>query len=230
MPPDAYEGARCHIGGIGSTRWGSGVRRLGSQKVSARLAIANSTPLTDSETATSHVTLSGAASGAAESKGPPIYGGGPLRETRCRSCGDLSTRSRTHSLKVTCRRSRPRVCGTMAPTGRAEVVPESAGIWRHTGRAGHAGNTAHRGVPSLEFFFARALTVQSPSEKLQGGHAPRREDPMHLSRPGRRPSARHRRGRSPSIIPRATTPMVRRWDARGVSCGGPEDRGTGKQR
>jgi len=37
----------------------------------------------------------------------------------------------------------------------------------------HAGNTAHRGVPSLEFFFARALTVHSRSEKLLGGQPSR---------------------------------------------------------
>jgi hypothetical protein len=50
-----------------------------------------------------YVTLSGAASEAAQSKGPPIERCVSLREARVLSCGDLSTRSRTHSLKVTMR-------------------------------------------------------------------------------------------------------------------------------
>jgi len=49
------------------------------------------------------VTLSGAASEAAQSKGPPMERRASLRETRFLTCGDLSTRSRTLSLKVTCR-------------------------------------------------------------------------------------------------------------------------------
>ena len=71
----------------------------------------------------------------------------------------------------------------------------------------------HRGVPSLGFFFALALKAHSRSEKLQGGQPPRRDDPLNLSTPRGRPPARHRRGRSPSIISLTTTPMVRRWDA-----------------
>ena len=77
----------------------------------------------------------------------------------------------------------------------------------------HAGNTPHRGVPSLESSLAHALTVHSRSEKLQGGQPPRYTVPVHLFRLQRRPPACHRRGRSPSIISLATTPMVRRWSA-----------------
>jgi hypothetical protein len=47
------------------------------------------------------VTLSGAASEAAQSKGPPMERSAPLREARLLICGDLSTRSRTLSLKMT---------------------------------------------------------------------------------------------------------------------------------
>jgi len=49
--------------------------------------------------------------------------------------------------------------------------------------------------------------------QLPTGQPSRQNVPVHLSRLQRRPPARHRRGRSPSIVHRATTPMVRRWDA-----------------
>ena len=45
------------------------------------------------------------------------------------------------------------------------------------------------------------------------GHPPRHTDPVHISKPRCRPPACHRRGRSPSIIPLATAPMVRRSGA-----------------
>ena len=51
-----------------------------------------------------------------------------------------------------------------------------------------------------------------------------------LSTPRSRPPAFHRRGRSRSIVPLATAPMLRRWDARGNSRGGPEGRRSGTPR
>ena len=58
------------------------------------------------------------------------------------------------------------------------------------------------------------------------GQPSRQSAPVELSTPRRRPPARHRRGRSPSMILRATTPMVRRWAAEG----GPEGRSSGTLR
>ncbi len=49
---------------------------------------------------------------------------------------------------------------------------------------------------------------------------PGRRASAWFSRHGRRPPAVHRRGRSPRIVPRTTTPMGRRWAAEG----GPEGR------
>ncbi len=43
------------------------------------------------------------------------------------------------------------------------------------------------------------------------GQPPRYTAPVHLSTPRNRPPARHRRGRSPSIVLLATAPMLRRW-------------------
>jgi hypothetical protein len=77
-----------------------------------------------------HVTLSGAASEAAQSKGPPRSGCAPLAKKRLVPSGDLSTRSRTHSLKVTWRIDSE---GGASPTRH----PEHAGLWGSPGRAGH---------------------------------------------------------------------------------------------
>jgi len=66
-------------------------------------------------------------------------------------------------------------------------------------------------------------TAARPAQ-LPTGQPPRYTVPVHLFTPRGRPSACHRRGRSPSIVSLATTPMVRRWAARGMSRGGPEGR------
>ena len=120
-----------------------------------------------------HVTLSGAASEAAESKGPPIQRGGPLRERRSRTCGDLSTRSRTLSLKVTCSQNRIRARGKHSPPGRAGYVIV---LVRPTGAAEHSALLRYRAL--------HGQTV-----------------PVHLSRLQRRPPAHEQRGRSPSTLP-----------------------------
>jgi len=93
----------------------------------------------------------------------------------------------------------------------------------------HAENTAHRGVPKPPLS-ARAYGLHRgvPGTPLcrydlpvtrhdphngAAGQPPRRADPVRLSKQRGRPSAHHRRGRSPSIVSLATTPMVRRWSA-----------------
>jgi len=77
------------------------------------------------------VTLSVAASEAAQSKGPPMERCAPLREARILTCGDLSTRSRTLSLKMTCGNDSE---GGASPT----LLSENPDFWRSSGRAGIA--------------------------------------------------------------------------------------------
>ena len=88
-----------------------------------------------------------------------------------------------------------------APVPATEAVPGSAGIWCTPGRAGSAV------APD------RPTGTAARRAQLPTGQPPRYTVPVHLSKPRRRPSAHHRRGRSPSKNHRATTPMVRRWDA-----------------
>jgi len=84
----------------------------------------------------------------------------------------------------------------------------------------------HRGVPSLTFFQRECSGSHPHSEKRQGGQPSRQCVSVQLFQRRSRPPAHHWRGRGSSIILRATTPMVRRWDAEG----GPEGRGSGKPR
>ena len=65
------------------------------------------------------------------------------------------------------------------------------------------------------------------SAQCPTGQPPRYTAPVRLLKLRGRPPALHRRGCSPSIHPRATAPMERRWDARGTSRGGPEGRRSG---
>ena len=96
------------------------------------------------------------------------------------------------------------------PRGRTRAP----GKYRSPGRAGFAV------VPEQPTGSVARLT------QLRTGQPSRQNDPVHLFQFGRRPPAFHRRGRSPSIIRRATTPMERRWAAKG----GPEGRGCWKPR
>jgi len=81
-------------------------------------------------------------------------------------------------------------------------APEHAEIWHFSGRA------------VLDVFLPhRAHGATHIPEKRQGGQPPRSTVPVHLSKPRGRPPACHRRGRGPSIRPRATAPMVRRSGA-----------------
>ena len=88
---------------------------------------------------------------------------------------------------------RPRVRGHMATTGRAvlDVVPDTRS------------------------------PIRTRSEQRQGGQPRATAFRCGCSRYRGRPPARQRRGRSPSISPLATAPMVRR----GGAGGGPEGRG-----
>ena len=99
-----------------------------------------------------------------------------------------------------------------APAPVTEAVPGSAGIWCTPGRAGSAV------VPD------RPTGTAARRAQLPTGQPPRYTVPVHLFTPRGRPSAHHRRGRSPSIVSLATTPMVRRWAAKG----GPDGRRSGK--
>ncbi len=109
-------------------------------------------------TASTHVTLSGAASEGAESKGPPIQRGDLLRVSRPHSGGDLSTRSSDSLAQGDMLAESPpslRVFGT--PRG----VPGSP-------RSPRA-YSATPGVPSLMFFSHARSGNRSRREKRQGG-------------------------------------------------------------
>ena len=84
----------------------------------------------------------------------------------------------------------------------------------------------HRGVPGLTLCRYRRSDCASRPAQCHTGQPSRQNVPVRLCRFGSRPPACHRRGRSSSIILRATTPMGRRWTAGG----GPEGRCTLKPR
>jgi len=129
-----------------------------SRKRNHRLATLRQSPRHDLAPSPPHfVTLSGAATEAAQSKGPPMERGASSREARDLTCGDLSTRSRTLSLKVTwlrdmpsCgqppaatlgpRRQRsPTSCIAKSPISTLKVGP--APPYRQAGSAHHASST-----------------------------------------------------------------------------------------
>ena len=114
----------------------------------------------------------------------------------------------------------------------AGTVSKHAELSRQIGRAGLGHDETTREKPLTGACRARHCivlrevtpTARPAPHNGAAGQPSRWSDPVRLSKPRWRPPACHRRGRNPSIIPRATTPMVRRWDARGTSRGGPEGR------
>ena len=85
----------------------------------------------------------------------------------------------------------------------------------------------HRGAGSA-FVPDRPLGGAAHSAQMPTG-LPRGGRFGYLSRLRGRPPAHHRRGRSPPRLPRATTPMVRRWAAgTPMRPGGPEGRRCGQ--
>ena len=167
-----------------------------------------------------------------------------LREACLLSCGDISTRSRNHSLKVTwldglvitwataprrvgltppsgpwkqfwrstpvlCRRNRqpPTSCFAKGPTPTLKVGPAEPYS------PATSEYCALRGVPSLSLCLRCFYRYLPRTAHWHAGQPSRCTVPVHLSTSRSRPPACHRRGRSPSILSRATAPMVRRSGA-----------------
>ena len=105
---------------------------------------------------TNSVTLSGAASEAAESKGPQRVGGAPFLSASLRNSGDPSTLSRTRSLRMTrigclclsMRRRRLTAWASLRMTGIGfSVIP---GVGAASLRGGAQGDMGGNGVDALD--------------------------------------------------------------------------------
>jgi hypothetical protein len=114
----------------------------------------------------------------------------PSREARLLTCGDLSTRSRTLSLKVTRGDDSE---GGASPT----LLPDYQRIWRSSGRAGAALSLraygTHRGVPGFALCLHRPTRNALRSAQCYAGQPSRYTVLVHLSTPRNRPPACHRR-------------------------------------
>ena len=172
-----------------------------------------------------------------ESKGPPKNRSAPSRAAPLRTGGDLSTRSRTHSLKVTSvlslgRRNAKTTPSTLKVGPAPPYVPSTRKISRPPERAGAASEHADVWHSSGRAVLGVILPTRSRSLRAlnnsKGGNP--RGTHFRCGRPSHEAGRRRAIGAVAAFSPhlRATAPMVRRWTARGTSRGGPEGRRSGE--